>query len=317
MATSKKRGSSSLSVEKLPKGSQSTSSMNGFDIPPEIIASITLAVTERLETTISSVLDRHVRQAIEELKTGFQERLNILQERCVDLERALTYDAERHADEVQELKLRLTSLENRMEATKIEMNFVIDGMPEEENETSELTKEIVRQAADKLQLNLESGSVLSASRLGKRKLTTGGQSDRPRRILVRTISKETKNRFMAAKASLRESLPGVYLNDDLTVAEQQTRRQLVPIYKFLRGKNVRCRLERGSLVIDGKGYFSLDSVRRAVQARIADYPPSVQPCILEELDKYKRTSRSPVSTSATPTRTLSTTEQSGNAIHQD
>ena len=41
---------------------------------------------------------------------------------------------------------------------------------------------------------------------------------------------------MAAKASLQESLPGVYLNDDLTVAEQQTRRQLVPIYKFLRGK---------------------------------------------------------------------------------
>ena len=133
MATSKKRGSSSLSVEKLPKGSQSTSSMNGFDIPPEIIASITLAATERLETTISSVLDRHVRHAIEELKTGFQERLNILQERCVDLERALTNDAERHADEVQEFKLRLTSLENRMEATKIEMNFVIDGMPEEEN----------------------------------------------------------------------------------------------------------------------------------------------------------------------------------------
>ena len=34
------------------------------------------------------------------------------------LERALTYDAERHADEVQELKLRLISLENRMEATE-------------------------------------------------------------------------------------------------------------------------------------------------------------------------------------------------------
>ena len=118
MASSKKRGSSSLSVEKLPKGSQSTSSVNGFDIPPEIIASITLAVTERFENTISSVLDRHVRQAIEELTTGFQERLNILQERCVDLERALTYDTERHADEVQELKLRLTTLENRMEETK-------------------------------------------------------------------------------------------------------------------------------------------------------------------------------------------------------
>ena len=82
-------------------------------------------------------------------------------------------------------------------------------------------------------------------------------------------------------------------------------------------KNVRCRLERGSLVIDGKGYFSLESVRRAVRALIADYPPSVQPCILEEFDRYKRTSRSPVSTSATPTRRLSTTEQSGSAIHQD
>ena len=92
----------------------------------------------------------------------------ILVERCVDLERAWTNDAERHADEVRELKLRLTSLENRMEATKIEMNVVIDGMPEEENETWEQTKEIVRQAADKLQLNLESGSVLPASRLGKR-----------------------------------------------------------------------------------------------------------------------------------------------------
>ena len=109
MATSKKRGSSSLSVEKLSKGGRSASSINGFDSPPEIIASITLAVTERLEKTISSVQDRHVRQAIEELKTGFQEGLNILQERCVDLERALTYDAERHADEVQELRLRLTS----------------------------------------------------------------------------------------------------------------------------------------------------------------------------------------------------------------
>ena len=59
-----------------------------------------------------------------------------------------------------------------MKATKIEKNFVIDGMPEEENETSEQTKEIVRQAAHKLQLNLESESVFSASRLGKRKLTT-------------------------------------------------------------------------------------------------------------------------------------------------
>ena len=81
-----------------------------------------------------------------------------------------------------------------MKATKIEKNFVIDGMPEEENETSEQTKEIVRQAAHKLQLNLESESVFSASRLGKRKLTTGGQSDRPRKILAHTISKDRRRR---------------------------------------------------------------------------------------------------------------------------
>ena len=70
---------------------------------------------------------------------------------------------------------------------------------------------------------------------------------------------------MAAKPKLRTNLPGVNFNDNLTVAEQHKRRQLVPVNKLLRSNNVRCRLERGSLIMDGKGYFSPETVRAVVR----------------------------------------------------
>ena len=66
----------------------------------------------------------------------------------------------------------------------------------------------------------------------------------------------------SSRSTLREKFPKVYFNHDLTPDEQRCRR---PVYKDLRGQNIKCRLDRGSLVINNEQYYTMESARTAAE----------------------------------------------------
>ena len=65
-------------------------------------------------------------------------------------------------------------------------------------------------------------------------------------------STKVRNEFTSARTRLKGK--SIFINDDLTPAEQARRRTLVPIFKSLKKnkKNSRCQLSRDRLLIDGK-----------------------------------------------------------------
>ena len=77
---------------------------------------------------------------------------------------------------------------------------------------------------------------------------------------MKTNDEHVKAKFMVRKGGrLRES--GVFVNDDLTKAEQVTRRQMVPVFREVRAAGVRCHLDRASLIVGDRRYFDPDIAR--------------------------------------------------------
>ena len=98
--------------------------------------------------------------------------------------------------------------------------------------------------------------IIETRRLGKstRRL---GSSIRPRRVLVRTRSKDVREKIMSRRLLPATRAANLFFNEDLTLPEQRNRRDLLPTYRELRSRGIICRLDRGSLVVNGKAFFFL------------------------------------------------------------
>ena len=110
-----------------------------------------------------------------------------------------------------------------------------------------------------LQVGLSGSDIAEARRLGKKKAAIGDAEEAgrtpprtPHPVFVKFTSTKVRNEFTSARTRLKGK--SIFINDDLTPAEQARRRTLVPIFKSLKKnkKNSRCQLSRDRLLIDGK-----------------------------------------------------------------
>ena len=146
-------------------------------------------------------------------------------------------------------------------------NFVMSGVPEKESTAYQRPENFVLQACKDLQIDLSVSDLVEVRRLGRPSQDISWS--RPRPLLVKTANKEIKTRIVTqARANHRENCT-VYFKEDLTKEEQARRKTLVPTYKELRKKAVKCRLERTCIMIDDRMIFDqgeAEAVLRSLQS---------------------------------------------------
>ena len=69
---------------------------------------------------------------------------------------------------------------------------------------------------------------------------------------------------MSAKFNQAARAATIFLNEDLTQLEQRNHSKLLPLYRALRAKQVPCRLDRVSLVMNSKVFFDLETARKTL-----------------------------------------------------
>ena len=110
--------------------------------------------------------------------------------------------------------------------------------------------------------------IIETRRLGK---STGrsGSNIRPRRVLVLTRSKDVREKIMSRRLLPATRAANLFFNEDSTLPEQRNRRDLLPTCRELRSRRIICRLDRGSLVVIGKAFFSESARNSVLVARAA------------------------------------------------
>ena len=90
-----------------------------------------------------------------------------------------------------------------------------------------------------------------ATRIGRTR-----EDSKPRLVRVRTTAAGKK--LVMSKRGLKHRTTRLYINHDLTVAEREKRKQLLPTFRSLRQANIQCSLPRDKLLRDGKEMTEAD-----------------------------------------------------------
>ena len=221
-----------------------------------LIDRVTRGVLDRLDEAVKEAVDKHVKQAVSEIRSALEDRLKTVEETCKDIITAIEFRDGEQQEELKCLRAKVLQLEHADYQRKHEANVVISGLDENLSKADENCKALITDfCKERLGLELQDDDIVEAVRLGRSKQNGKDQERvRPRSILVKTKSKLVKSKIIACRGPrLRNS--GVYLNEDLSRPEQNTRRALVPIYKKLREKNVKCHFDRACLVVGDRQYF--------------------------------------------------------------
>ena len=263
MASTRKKTISKLSPER-------TSSKDlKADFSPELIEFICQAVSEKLQSTIENIFQREVSKMIAEMKATFETRVTTLEKTLSEVTNSLEIQQRWYEEKVDRLNQRVNVLEGELHRQRTETNLVIAGIPEsegtdEEEETTKVVLDVMRSTLGLSEGSVSDADIVSARRLGKKQNKAKNSRARPRRILVRTRSKAVRDTVMSTRFSAGARSENVFLNEDLSVAEQRNRRKFLPLYRVLRSHSVQCRLDRGSLVVKGNVFFDLDTARKSL-----------------------------------------------------
>ena len=94
--------------------------------------------------------------------------------------------------------------------------------------------------------------IVETRRLGKQGGGDGEPRHRPRPLLVKFRTTHAKNEFTSGRGRLKGK--AVFINGNLTPAEQARRTALVPVYKSIKNneKSARCYLVRDRLFLNGR-----------------------------------------------------------------
>ena len=164
------------------------------------------------------------------------DRLGTVEGENAELRRQMAEDRDardRSAAQVAVMSDRVKALEAQVQMTEISQrsdNIVVHGLEEQDGVTA--TVALARACRD---VGLPSPPVWQeAFRLGRERQVPG---NRPRPILVRFASKEAKHQLFARSKALRDHR--VFLDDDLTAAQQATRRSLAGEYQRLKMAKLR------------------------------------------------------------------------------
>ena len=183
-------------------------------------ASSQLASTPEEDTDLAGAVQADVQEQLEQLA----EQVAALQADNTQLRQIVADDRERAAaqhaamaDTVKGLEMQLESVQRTMRS----QNILVQGLPEIPGVTPE--QALVRACADAGLA--EPPAFSSASRVGKPR---EAPNSRPRPLLVKFYSTAAKHQLFARSKQLRDR--AVYLDDDLTRAQQATRRDLMGAY---------------------------------------------------------------------------------------
>jgi len=113
--------------------------------------------------------------------------------------------------------------------------------------------------------NMESTMIVSATRLEPR--VRDGEDRRPQKgpLLIRAVLTDAgKRHIMMNKKKAKYKNKPVFVQHDLTKAEQTRRKAVVPQYKALRLKGIPCGLPRDTIILDRKS-LTQDAISQLLQ----------------------------------------------------
>ena len=152
--------------------------------------------------------------------------LDALRDENGDLKRQMAEVRDRNAAQLAAVSDRVKALEAQLQRTEVSQraeNIVIHGLEEQDGVTAPVA--LARACRD---VGLPEPSWREVFRLGKERR---GPDSPPRPILVKFHSMEAKHQLFSRSRALRDRQ--VYLDDDLTPAQQATRRSLAGEYQKL------------------------------------------------------------------------------------
>ena len=143
----------------------------------------------------------------------------------------------------------LKMIEEENEKQRRKDNFVLHGIPE--NAGEDVKQQVLRVLPD-----LDHSALVEVVRLGR--VTPTSTDTKPRPILIRTHQQNKLTAFRA-RSTLRSHDPPIFLNHDLTRAQQSRRRHVVPTFKELRRCGVECFLPFDVIMKDGRPVTESDA----------------------------------------------------------
>ena len=214
-------------------------------------------VLERLSESMEKAIERLVDKAVKSMNQALEARIAALEAKIED-----RLSSNQHCNERQHsgpgesnsaLQNQILRLQHSVARQEHAANFVMSGVPEKESTADESPENSVLQACKDLQIHLSVSDLVEVRRLGRPSQAIS--RSRPRPLLVKTANKEIKTRIVTQGRANRRENRTVYFNEDLTKEEEARRKTLVPTYKELRKKAVKCRLERACIMIDERMIF--------------------------------------------------------------
>ena len=252
MATTRKKTLSRLSPERSSKNETAADGGDRFE-------SVVETVVERVFSRLKSELMSSVNAALGDFRRAFDDRLKSVEATCNELSLHVELQSSARNAEIDQLRDRVSELESAVASSNLDANLVLSGIVEDAQAVENTKAVVLHTCKEVLGVDVEEDNILEVARLGR--TTRESTKFSPRPILVKTRSKHIKTKIMAARKNGKLKNTRIFLNDDLTREEQQRRKQMVPIFRDLRSKGVRCHFERSCLVVGGKRYFDLAKAR--------------------------------------------------------
>ena len=170
-----------------------------------------------------------------------KKRVEDLTTKFTRLESRFESISNQHADTI--VQLRSDIVHETADRISREANVIVFGLEEikgssEAREDHLLKEKIVDFSRETLQVGLSGSDIAETRRLGKKKAAIGdaeeaGRTPRtPCPVFVKFTSTKVRNEFTSGRTRLKGK--SIFINDDLTPAEQARRRTLVPIFKSLK-----------------------------------------------------------------------------------
>ena len=252
------------------KGNGSSSGQPGTsqerDPSVDLVEKVLERVLDRLSAAMDEAVDRLVQRAITSMNAAFEARIAALEAKFQGLPAVGQHERQPsdsgESNSTASIQNQVLRLQHSLARQEHEANFVLSGVPEKEVEEEPV--HTVVEACKKLGVDVSASDLLEVRRLGRLPRDRSRQSQvRSRPLLVKTTSKQTKTKILtqARTKSTPDQPRTLYFNEDLTKEEQARRKTLVPVYKVLRKRNVKCRLDRGSIVINDRMIFDHNEAR--------------------------------------------------------
>ena len=261
-ATKKAKGVNTASVSDPPLSPE-----NQSELIKELSKGVLDTIRASIQEVIRETIDRELSKAVDKLTKVFEERLSKLESTCRQLEEKV--QEPRPTAGESDLQQQVLCLQHALHQEEHAANFVLSGVPEATNQGEENhSKTVIDVCKKELGLEISQSDLLEVRRLGRclpaANTTTTRPQNRPRPILIKMISKSTKMKIVSRARETTQTTRHLFFNEDLTGTEQIRRKSLVPIYKELRARQVKCRLERGCLIIGDRMYFSAEEASQLV-----------------------------------------------------